>query len=209
MNAWKPVLRLARRSLMGLGGLFITCVVLVFGLEQLKLSLHTSLAQEQAALQEQQAQLETKRADLTNVREHIQRYQGLRNQGLVGDPDRALWVEQLQTSHREARLPDGLSVQLQASKPLAGSKASTAEADPSQPMPLSHDLQFEIRNVVESEVFSLIRQYRDQAKGRFRVNLCKLSNPKDNGLVAQCVLRFVSIPLNPGVTPPAQTSATP
>jgi len=195
MNEFKPVLLLARKSLIALAAVVLLCVIAVVGLGQLADKLQTTLAQQQAALQDQQALLVSKQTDLANVREHIASYQALRDQGLVGEPDRALWVEQLQSSHSKAQLPDGLSVQLQAPKQLVGSGAPPAgEPDPAQPEPLMHDLQFELRNVVESEVFSLVRDFRAQTKGRFRVNACKLFEARDTGLTAQCVMRFITVP---------------
>ena len=200
MNAYKPVLLLARKNLIVLGVVVAVCVALVLGLQQLAGSLQTSLGQSQAALQEQRALLDTKQTDLTNVREHIQQYAALRAQGLVGDPDRALWVETLQDSYRRMQLADDLIVELSAPKPLAdsGAPGSLGVAgvlpDRSQAEALAHDLQFEMRNAVETDVLRLIQEYQTQVKGRFRVNSCKLSAPTVTGLTAKCVLRFVSIP---------------
>ena len=200
MNAYKPVLLLARKNLIVLGVVVAVCVALVLGLQQLAGSLQTSLGQSQAALQEQRALLDTKQTDRTNVREHIQQYAALRAQGLVGDPDRALWVETLQDSYRRMQLADDLIVELSAPKPLAdsGAPGSLGVAgvlpDLSQAEALAHDLQFEMRNAVETDVLRLIQEYQTQVKGRFRVNSCKLSAPTVTGLTAKCVLRFVSIP---------------
>lgn len=63
-----------------------------------------------------------------------------------------------------------------------------------------HDMQFEMQDSVETEVLDLIDRFRGQAKGRFRVNACKLHDPKESGLTAQCALRFVTIPLTSGTT---------
>jgi hypothetical protein len=197
MNTYQPVLLLARKNLIALAVVVVVCVASVVGLGQLADAMQTSLAQSQAALQAQKAQLETKQTDLANVREHIQQYSALRAQGLVGEPDRALWVETLQDSYRRAQLPAGLVVRLLAPKPLADSGAPGAVADPSQSEPLVHDLEFEMRNVVESDVLGLIRDYQAEVKGRLRVNFCKLTDPQDGGLTAQCVLRFISIPVPP------------
>ncbi len=206
MNAYQPVLQLARKSLIWLGVLVVLCVALVWGLGELASNLKNQLAQQQSALQEQQALLQAKQTDLSNMREHIARYQALRNQGLVGEPDRALWVEQLQNSHQKLQLPGGLAVQLQAAKFLAP-KPAGIEPDPTQSEPMVHDLQFEIRNAVETDVLRLVREFRAQATGRFRVNACKVLEPKDDGFIAQCVLRFVTVPV--GVAPGPEPAAPP
>ena len=181
---------LARRSLWLLAGVVAFSVALVFGLRYLASHLNTGVAQ-----------LES---DLLNVRANIQRYQQLREQGLVANPDRALWLEQLQESHQQLGLLGGLALQLQAPKPLASMTEPVAEAE--LPAPLMHDLQFEMRDTLETEVLALIHDYREQATGRFRVNACKFQDPKDSGLTAQCVLRFVSI-APPTPSPPTAVPA--
>lgn len=208
MNAYQPVLLLARKSLVWLGVLVLLCVALVWGLSELASNLKNQLAQQQSALQEQQALLESKQTDVSNMREHIARYQALRNQGLVGEPDRALWVEQLQSSHRKAQLPGGLAVQLQAPKLLLA-KPPGVVPDPTQPEPMVHDLQFEIRNAVETDMFRLIREFRTQATGRFRVNSCKVLDPRGDGFIAQCVLRFITIPVGVSPAPASATESAP
>jgi len=201
MNAYRPILQLARKSLIWLGVLVVLCVALVWGLGELATSLKNQLAQQQSALQEQQTLLEAKQSDLSNMREHIARYQTLRKQGLVGEPERALWVEQLQDAHQKLQLPGGLSVQLQAPKPLAA-KPPGVEPDPTQSEPMLHDMQFELRNAVETDVLRLIREFRTQATGRFRVNACKVQDPKADGFIAQCVLRFITVPVPAPLVPP-------
>lgn len=200
MNDWKRVMLLAKRDLIVL----LVCIVIgvtgVLGLKALADNLNNSVQLQQATLQEQQSQLAIKQNDLANMREHIQSYKLLRDQGLVGDPDRALWVEQLQSSYAALGLPGPIVVQLQAARPLdIGATSESAEA--TLAAPLVHELQFEIRESIEPDVLSLINNYRAQVKGRFRVNSCKWFEPKDTGITIQCVLRFVSIPLAPPITP--------
>lgn len=196
MNEWAPVLMSARRSMVWLAVAVMVSMAAVFGLGYLDGNLRNSLGQLQAAAQELQTQLGAKQSDLLNMQTHIDRYESLRQQGLVGDPDRALWVEQLEASHRNLGLPGAMAVQLLAAKPLvsSGGAAEPASEMPSAE-PLMHDMQFEIHDSVETDVLDLIQNFRAQAKGRFRVNACKLHEPKESGLTAQCALRFVTIPL--------------
>jgi len=208
MKDWKPVLYLARRSLLALAVVVLLCVVAVLGLNQLAGNLKTTLAQLQGNMQEQQTQLATKQNDLHNMRDHIQRFEALRAQGLLGTPDRAQWVEQLQTSYQDMGFGGRVAYQLQAPKPI-GQAAAQAEAAAAAPVdstqPLAHDLKFELRDVHEADVLTLIQAYRSQVKGRFRVNACVLQDPKETGLTAQCVFRFITIPLAPP-TPAAGTA---
>ena len=203
MNAYKPVYLLARKTLIVLGVVLAVCVALVIGLQQFAESAQTTLTQSRPALREQQSLLDTKQTDLSHVREHIQQYSTLRAQGLVGEPDRALWVETLQESYRRLQLGDDLKVVLSVPRPLTDNsdpgapgapRVPSVAPDAAQPEALMHDLQFEMRNAVETDVLSLIQDYQTEVKGRFRVNSCNMSTPPDKGLTAKCVLRFVSIP---------------
>lgn len=190
------MLLLARRSLVWLAVVVVVSLGAVFGLGYLDGNLKNSLAQLQASTQELQTQLGAKQSDLLNMQTHIERYESLRQQGLVGEPDRALWVEQLEASHRDLGLPGAVAVQLQAAKPLVSSGGAPEPASETPAAePLMHDMLFEMQDSVETDVLDLMQHFRTQAKGRFRVNACKLHEPKESGLTAQCTLRFVTIPL--------------
>jgi hypothetical protein len=205
MTQWRRVLTLAKRDLIA----FFLCVILgtsaVLGLKTVADNLKSGVEAQQAALQEQQSQLVIKQDDLTNVRAHIKSYELLRQKGLVGEPDRAAWVEQLQSTYAALGLQGQIAVQLQAPVPLpAGDPTAATEGAPTAP--LVHEMQFEMRESLETEVLGLIQKYREQVKGRFRVNSCKWFEPKDTGLTAQCVLRFVSIPAAQPAAQPAASS---
>lgn len=196
MNAWKAIALLARRGLWILAGVVVFTLALVLGLRYMASNLELGVAQLDVALRAQQELLATREADLLNLRANIERYQSLRQQGLVGQPDRALWLEQLQVSHQRLGLPGSLILQLQAPKAFAPGAAAAPALDAPGAAPTGpqfHDLQFEIRESLEPELLALIDDFRAQAKGRFRVNACRLQDPKETGLTAQCVLRFFSV----------------
>lgn len=209
MNAWKPVLLAARGSVMALLLVLVLCGGAVAGLNYWVGSLQNTLMQVQGLHQEQQTQLTTKKEDLHNVSDHIQRFEILRAQGLLGAPERTHWVEQLQTNYQELGLPGRIAYQLQAPVPLGGAAAPAEAAAPSATQALAHDLKFELREAHEVDVLNLIQNYRDQVKGRFRVNACTLQDPKDTGLTAQCVLRFISVPIAPTQPTPQGGASAP
>ena len=202
MSDWRPILVAAKRSLVALGVVAVVSAAAVFALQMWADTLKMQVAQLEAAVQGQRSELATKQEDLRNVSSHIQRFNALRAQGLVGNPDRPMWVEELQASHGRLGLATALSYQLQTPKLVSEVNAGTAAAtapptaptEGTQTEPLFHDLQFELRETHEEEVIRLIQDYRARVVGRFRVNACRFSDPKDNGLTAQCVLRFVTIP---------------
>ena len=209
MNAWKPVLQMARRSLIALAVVVVLSIATVYGLGVLAANLQQTLNAQQGSLQAEQANLEAHQNDLSNMRTHIKAYETLRQQGLVGTAERAQWVEQLQTSFREQGLPGSLGVQLQAAKTLADNGSGEPPSDPNAPpiVPQSHDLQFEIRDVHEGELLTLLQDFREHARARFRIDSCHLRDPSDKGLTAICVLRFITIPATMAAAAP-QTPAS-
>ncbi len=202
MNDWSPILRAAKRSLVALAVVGVVSAVAVLGLQWWSDSLKSEVTQQQMAVQSQRAQLSSKQEDLRNVRSHIKRFEALRAQGLVGTPDRPMWVEELQASHARMGLRSALVYQLQVPKTVvdinAGTLATPSGAslpDGTTNEPLFHDLQLEVRETHEDELLQLIQDYRQHVVGRFRVNACTFMEANENGLKAQCVLRFVTVPL--------------
>lgn len=201
MSDWSPILVAAKRSLMALGIVVVVSATGVFALQMWADTLKAQVAQLQAAVLGQRSQLDTKQEDLRNVSSHIKRFSALRAQGFVGDPDRPLWAEELQASYSRLGLSTALSYQLQVPKSAVDTNAATVATAPvpvaaqaTSAEPLFHDLQFEVRETHEDEMLRLIQDYRAHVLGRFRVNSCRFSEPRDNGMTAQCVLRFVTIP---------------
>lgn len=203
MNDWKPIFKAAQRSLITLAAVALLCIGAVVSLRLLANSLGDQVMQLGSAVQGQRSELSLKQEDLRNMRSQIARFEKLRQQGLMGTPDRALWVEELLASHARLQLSSPLVYQLQTPRTVADANAPpTATPTPSPPEgtgeePLVHDLQFELRDVHEGEVLGLIKDLRAHVKGRFRVNACTFSEPRKNGMLAQCVLRFFTAPMPP------------
>ena len=196
MNEWKSIFTNAKTSLVVMAAFLISSIAAVLVSRYVSDGISTSVGQLKSTLQKNQIQLETQQDDLKNMQSHINRYEILRNQGLVGEPDRALWVEQMQESRKRLKLPEAFAVELRAAQPIGVSvdsqNAPSAQGEAQQPQ--WHDLQFEIHDVHEIEVLQLVQEFRGHVKGRFRVQSCKLQEPKDTGLIAICTLRFVTIP---------------
>lgn len=206
MSDWKTIALLARRSLIVLAAALAIGVALYAGSRFFKDRMRVELAQAQELESASQASLSEKQADLANLQTKINRFNLLRQQGMVGVADREGWVEQLVASHQRTGLPNTLIYTLQAPKPLpmpggavAGAEAPVpvAPADSgtgSPPDPLFHDLDIELAGIHEEELLALLRDYQAQVKGRFRVNACTLSARTESGLSARCTLRFFTLP---------------
>ena len=211
MSDSQAILLLARRSLLVLTAALVIALVLFAGSSFFKDRLRTQLAAAQQIANASEANLSNKQSDLANLQAEINRFNLLRQQGMVGVPDREGWTEQLVASRQRTGLPDTLHYTLQAPKPLAlqnslatgvAAVPATLETNPAGATgPLFHDLNFELGNIHEEELLVLLRDYQTHVKGHFRVNTCTLSTPTATGLSARCTLRFFTLPdvkPNPG-----------
>ncbi|MCF8177847.1 MAG: hypothetical protein K9J74_05025 [Sulfuritalea sp.] len=134
--------------------------------------------------------------DLTTVKTHIQHFKELKRQGLVGPADREGWVEQLATSRENLKLTDTLSYTLKPPQAIADSTSPVVEAIAASPdAAAQHDLDFELRGITEPELLDLLQSYKSQVHGSFRIQACRLTSPSQDGLGAQCTLRFFNLPI--------------
>ena len=198
------ILSLARRSLIVLAAALLISLALYLGSSFFKGRGQDQLAQTQKTESASQASLAEKQSDLANMQAEISRFKRLRQQGMVGTPDREGWVEQLLVSRQRNDLPDTLIYTLEASKPLALQAGAATGNEPAPGSPeagtgpqagaVFHDLNIGMTGIHEEELLTLLRDYQAQVKGRFRVNACLLSDRTEAGLAAHCTLRFFSLP---------------
>jgi hypothetical protein len=146
--------------------------------------------------------LETKRQDLANIRQHIEQFRLLKQQGLVGRADREGWVEQLVASREQLGVGSSISYNLKPPQPMADSMVPDASAGVQAAAPIalaadapgSHDLDFELVGIHEGELITFLNHYQAKVQGSFRVQSCRLGRPTATGLVASCTLRFFNLP---------------
>lgn len=200
MSNTQTIIKLARRSLLVLATALIMALALYAGSGFFRDRVRTQLTATQQSAAASQASLSEKESDLANLQAEIKHFNLLREQGMVGEPDRAGWTEQLIESRQRTGLPDTLVYTLEAPQPLATQDAlaaapAAAEAAPADPAsPLFHDLNFEISSIHEEELLLLLRDYQAHVKGRFRINACTLGSRTATGLSARCTLRFFTLP---------------
>lgn len=198
MTPQREIFQRSRRRLNSLGWAIFFALSLVFGSIYVRDSLKINLAASQGQVNSRKATLEIKQADLKNIRAHIVEFRLLKQQGLVGAADREGWVEQLSAVRAELKAGDTLSYtlkppQLPSADPaaVAATPASTAGTDDAATY--THDLDMELGGIHEDEVVALFQEYRNRARGRFRVQSCRFGNPTPAGLFAQCTLRFFNV----------------
>lgn len=196
MNPLLLLFKRARRPINVLAVTIFLALTLVFGSIYGRDSLRKSLAQSRIQLSAQQPNLTAKQQDLRNVQAHIAQFRAFRAQGLVGRADREGWVEQLVLSREQLKLPDTLAYVLKPPQALADDATSDPAAAPASgaDVPAAHDLDFELKGIHEQELLGFLQDYRARVHGRFRVQSCRFSEPVENGLSAQCTLRFFTLP---------------
>lgn len=185
-----------------LGAAIFLALTLVFGSIYLRDSLQSRVLQNQGTLAAQRTTLETNRRDLQNVMSHIEQFRTLKKQGLIGRADREGWVEQLVVSRERLGIGSAVVYNLKPAQAIVDStvadpnaSAPTASAAPLEPgAPQSHDLDFELTGVHEAELIAFLNNFRDQVRGRFRVQSCRLGKPASDGLTVACTLRFFNLP---------------
>jgi hypothetical protein len=192
MNPVKMILQPARRQLSWLAVALLVALVLIAASHFAREALRNSINQIQGQLSAQQALVDEKRKDLDNIETHIQDFRLLKEKGLVGHPDREGWVEQLIASRSVLKIPDTLSYSLGPPRPMNPAEATPAGGTATSA--ITHDLEFELKDIHEGELLKLLQDFHGKAHGRFRIQSCTLANPSAGGLSAKCTLRFFSLP---------------
>lgn len=196
MISGPSIFRRTHRSLNLLGGAIFLALTMVYGSAYVRDSLKTKLAQSRGQFEAQQQILSKNQLDLSNIKIHIAQFQNLRKQGMVGVADREGWVEQLTTSRDQLNLSDTLSYTLKPPQAITDAASpdpgAVSEVEPGGAV--QHDLDFELSGITEPELLSLLKTYKMQVHGLFRVQACRLTSPSLTGLTAQCTLRFFNLP---------------
>lgn len=206
MNNIKTIARLARRCLITLALSMLCAVGLFFGTVFFKDRTAAQFKQAQQLESTQRASLAQVELDLKNLQTESGRFSQLRQQGMLGNPDRTAWVEQLLASYQTLGLSmRDLAYTVHPSLALVASDPDLPSAKGAR----GFDLDFTIRNSHEEDLLALLSHFGSHVRGLYRVQACHLSNPKETGLTANCTLRFFNIPesSSESARPPPATGA--
>lgn len=202
MNDWLPIFRRARKSLVVLLTILAVSLGLYFGSAYSRGQLTADLAQQQAQISSEQENLAQKQKELDSIQANIQKFRQLQQQGMIGKAKREEWIEQLIATRKQLGLPETLTYTLKQPASLsANPNPEQTPADSTQAVasdaPLAHNLEFELRHIHEEELLAFLKTYQSKVNGRFRIQSCRLAEPATNGLLAQCTLRFFTLPQKP------------
>jgi len=195
MSDWKIISRLVRSSLLALSISLLLVLAVYHGSALLKDRQGSQLMESNQQMSSLQGRLTQRQADLANMQAQTGRFRQLSEQGLLGAADRAGWVDQLKVSVARTGLPlDTLRYTLQEPQALTSPGTGATDAVALSAGPNIHNLDFELKNIHEQDLLSLLHDYRAHVRGLFRVQACTLSNPNEAGLSARCTLRFFNVP---------------
>lgn len=202
MNPERLIYERCKRPLNLLAGAIFLALSLMVGSVFLRDSLKEGVAESRNLLASLRTGLEAKTQDLVNIREHIETFRGLKKQGLVGNADREGWVEQLVASRQQLAVGSAITYNLKPAQAMAdstvadtsGSVPGATPAPAAPDAPATHDLDFELVAIHEGELISFLNHYRTKVQGQFRVQGCRLGQATPSGLMANCTLRFFSLP---------------
>lgn len=194
MSGYRLILELSKGPLV----LLALCLVLVFGLVaglvHYRGQTEATLVRAEAELQATRTEIQALTYDLLSLEEHLTDFRHLSRIGLIGEPDREGWVQNLVAIYNELELPPTLRYALSpplkfvAPAALAGGKQSS----PSNV--LLHDLDIELSAIHEGEFLYFMERLRSDWQTPFRVERCQLARDLRLGLQIKCTLRLFSMP---------------
>lgn len=134
-------------------------------------------------------------ADLTFLDTHQAAFKHLTSIGLIGDPERDLWVQKLEAIYKAMEFPSPLRYVLAAPQSLVDHQRAAAGALPPTPAnALRHDLDLELSGLHEGEFLAFLDALRTDWPVPFRVEECELKRQPEAGLQIKCRLLLFSLP---------------
>lgn len=199
MIPWRDILAAARGSLILLGSVLLTTLLaMAFGAHAVS-TLRSEQQQQKNRIADLQRSLQDKRQAQDFLLRHAEAFRRLAARGMLREPDRDHWIGQLLAAHRQLDLPPTLKYTLPPPRPAAADTSTAAStstsASASSPAGTTwlHDLEFSLENIHEEELLALIDRFGNSIADPFRIQHCRLSQARAEGLSAQCTLRFFSL----------------
>lgn len=191
MSPWRDILAAARGSLILLGSVLLTTLLaMAFGVHAVS-TLRSEQQQQKNRIADLQRSLQDKRQAQDFLLRHAEAFRRLTARGMLREPDRDHWIGQLLAAHRQFDLPPTLKYTLPPPRPAAAD-TSTAASSPAGTTWL-HDLEFSLENIHEEELLALIDRFGNSIAEPFRIQHCRLSQARAEGLSTQCTLRFFTL----------------
>ncbi|MDD5759127.1 MAG: hypothetical protein PHI06_08595 [Desulfobulbaceae bacterium] len=195
MSGYRLIFELSKGPLFLLALCLVLVIALVGGLIHYRGQTEVTLAQVETELQATRTEIQALTYDLVSLEKHFTNFRHLSHIGLIGEPGREDWVQNLVAIYNELELPPTLSYALSPPLPFAGSFALVGGAQSSPPSVLLHDLDIELYAIHEGEFLSFMERLRSDWQTPFRVEKCLITRDLKPGLRIKCTLRLFSMPL--------------
>ncbi|HRH18861.1 MAG TPA: hypothetical protein PKV17_06960 [Aquabacterium sp.] len=189
---WPVIFPLVRSAVLTLAKVVLSLMLVSAALWGVRYFLHPDWQKAEAAMQAAQTQLDEAHAEQADVQTHLSDYRKLIAAGLVGGEPRAIWVEDLLRTAKELDLQDNTSFTLAAPETVELSQAEAAQAHVQR-----HVLDVQVGSVHEIEALRLIQQLQARHAQITQVAACQFTQPKPEGLKAQCRINFLHIDPTP------------
>lgn len=197
-DVWPMIMPLLRRQLLGALALLLLLGGTWGGLWYWHGSLLPAHDQAQAELAAAREALERAHTDQAEINAHRQTFEGLRASGLIGEPQRAVWVDDLLVGARDLGLDNLLSYTLAAPEELQLAQAQEVGAKVTR-----HVLTWDLKEAHELDALRLVRRLVQARHGVARLAGCSLALSGDAALSSQCRVNFLHIE---PAAPPAQNA---
>lgn len=189
---WPVIFPLVRSAVLMLAKVVLALMVISAILWGVRYFLYPDWQKAESALQAAQTQLDEAHTEQADVQAHLSNYRKLVAAGLVGGEPRAIWVEDLLRTAKELGLQDKTSFTLAPPEPVELSQAEAAQARVER-----HVLDVQVGPVHEIEALRLMQQLQARHAQITQVAGCQFTQPKPEGLTAQCRINFLHIDPTP------------
>lgn len=170
---------------------------MAIGLNQYNTAKAQAIARDEVELQGARRKVQTLAADLAVLEAHLESFKQLVDIGLIGDPDRDLWVQKFEAIYQTLDLPPTLRYVLAPPQLHTDIRITAPGAMPlSQIKALRHDLNVELSGIHEGEFLAFIDTLRTDWQTPFRLETCQMKRQPEAGLQIKCTLRLFSLPVD-------------
>lgn len=194
MKQYRFILEPAKRALILCVSSMVLALFVVVGLDHYHQGKKTAYVQSDGELQGTRSENQTLADDLASLEEHLASFNHLASIGLIGEPERERWVQNLEKIYTTLDLPPTLSYKLAPPNLLADNQEAMPGALPLAGEALRHDLAITLSDIHEDEFLAFIDRLRTDWQTPFRIETCQISRNSDNGLQIICTLRLFSLP---------------
>lgn len=198
MNAYGVVLKPAKVALILFALSVVTAFILVAGLAKYRTGKQQSILQTEQLLKSTRDNIVQLTFDLDAIHQLAEKYHRLTRLGFIGEPDRDIWVQRLETIYRDTRLPPSLRYTL-APPQLLNPQALAADAPAAyQNNVLHHDLALELSGIHDGEFLDFISKLGYDWKTPYRFEACQIAREEADapitGLQIKCTVQLYSLP---------------